>query len=290
MKIKIALAFSALGVIAAASTASAQVQLSMQGGHVTLSAKDATIRQILAEWERVGETKIVNGERSPAGLVTLELPNMPEQQALDIILRSASGALFAPRTEAAAGNRSAYAQIILMPPSIAPPPSASPTPASPPFGQQTVYPQQMPLQQPPAFQQPHFPQQGLQQQGLQQPGFQQPGFQQPLQFQPPPPASDDDDQPTVAQPRPVFVFPQPNVTNPQASPAGGATPQTQASPVMFPQGAATNPPSAPFPGAPTSATPGGVSIPGMMVPAPVPQPGQPGYVPPPQPVPQRTAP
>ena len=122
MKINIALAFSILGVIAAAPTASAQVQLTMQGGHVTLSAKDATIRQILAEWERVGETKVVNGERSPGGLFTLELPDMPEQQALDIILRSASGVLFAPRTEAAAGNVSNFAQIILMPPSIAPPP------------------------------------------------------------------------------------------------------------------------------------------------------------------------
>ena len=96
----------------------------MQGGHVSLSAKNATIRQILAEWERVGETKVVNGERSPGGLVTLELPNMPEQQALDIILRTASGVLFAPRTESAAGNVSAFAQIILMPPSVAPPPSS----------------------------------------------------------------------------------------------------------------------------------------------------------------------
>jgi hypothetical protein len=271
MKINIALACSVLGVIAAASTASAQVQLSMQGGHVTLSAKNATIRQILAEWERVGETKIINAERSPAGLVTLELPDMPEQQALDIILRSASGALFAPRTEAAAGNRSAYAQIILMPPSIAPPPSAAPTPASPPFGQQTVYPQQMPFQQQP------------------QPQFQQPQFQQPLQFQPPPPESDDDDRPTVAQPRPVFVFPQPQITNPQgiATPAVPAQPQSPQ--MMFPQGAPTNPPSAAFPGAPT-ATPGGVSVPGMMVPVPVPQPGQPGFVPQPQTAPPRTTP
>jgi hypothetical protein len=251
MKILTALAFSVLGVVTAASTASAQVQLTMDRGRVTLTARSATIRQILAEWERVGQTKVVNGDRLPGGLLNLELPNMPEQQALDIILRSVSGVLFAPRTELAAGNISAFSQIILMPPSIAPPPSSgSSTPLPPAFGQQTTYPQQM-------------------------------------QFQGQQPASDDDDRPTVAQPRPVFVFPQPQITNP----GGGGIAQPQMPPLMFPQqGAPTNLPAPPFPGAP-AATPGGVSVPGMVVPAPAPQPGQPGFVPPqPQPVPQRTNP
>jgi hypothetical protein len=260
MKMLIPLAFSVLSVIAAASTASAQVQLTMQGGRVSLSAKNATLRQILAEWERVGQTKVVNGERLPGGPLTLELPNMPEQQALDIILRTVSGVLFAPRTEVAAGNVSAFAQIILMPPSVAPPPSSSAaTPLPPAFGQQTTYPQ---AQQ----------------------------FQQPFQQQP---VSDDDDRPGVAQPRPVFVFPQPQVMNPQQVPVGGAIAQPQMPPLMFPQqGQPTNPPVGAFPGAPTSATPAGVSVPGMMMPAPALQPGQPGFVPQPQaqPVPQRTNP
>ncbi|MEO8258522.1 MAG: hypothetical protein ABI868_14335 [Acidobacteriota bacterium] len=269
MKIRIALASAFLGVIATAATASAQVQLTMHDGHVTLSAKNATIQQILSEWERVGETRVVNGDRLPGGLVTLELPNMPEQQALDIILRSVSGVLFAPRREAAAGNVSAFAQIVLMPPSIAPPPPPPSASASvpPPFGQQTTYPQQLPFQQPQYQQQP-------------------PVFQQPV-------ITDDDDRPTVAQPRPVFVFPQPQITNPQAMPPGGAMPPQQVPQLTFPQqGIATSPPPATFPGA--IATPGGVSVPGMVVPAPMPQPGQPGFVPPPQvqpqPAPQRTNP
>jgi hypothetical protein len=61
----------------------------MQSGHVTLIAKNVTIRQILAEWERVGQ-KVVNGERLWAALES-EFADMPEQQALDIILRSVSG-------------------------------------------------------------------------------------------------------------------------------------------------------------------------------------------------------
>jgi hypothetical protein len=244
MKILIPLACSVLGVIAAASTASAQVQLTMQGGHVTLVARNATIRQILAEWERVGLTKVVNGDRVQGGALNLELTNMPEQQALDIILRSVNGVLFAPRTELAAGNVSAFAQIILMPPGVTPPPSSASTPLPPAFGQQTTYPAQQ-----------QFPQQL--------------------------PVSDDDDRPTVAQPRPVFTFPQPQITNPQQGPVpfGGAMPQPQMPPLAFPQqGGATNPPAAAFPGAPTSPMPAGVSVPGMIMPAPAPQPGQPGFV------------
>ena len=61
----------------------------MQNGRVSLVAKDATVRQILAEWARVGQTKIVNVERVPGGPVTLELTNVPEAQALDVLLRVA---------------------------------------------------------------------------------------------------------------------------------------------------------------------------------------------------------
>ena len=249
MKILNSLTFSVLGVILAASTVSAQVQLSMQGGHVTLVAKNATIRQILAEWERVGQTKVVNGERVLGGALNLELTNMPEQQALDIILRSVNGVLFAPRTELVAGNVSAFSQIILMPPSVAPPPSSASTPLPPAFGQQTTYPPQQQFQQ-----------------------------QLPL-------PDDADDRPTVAQPRPAFVFPQPSITNPQfQQPVVGNAPP----PLVFPQqGGPNNPPTMALPGVPGAIPAAGVSVPGMVVPAPAPQPGQPGFVPQPQSGPQR---
>ena len=72
----------------AVSTASADVQLTMRNGRVTLVAKDATVRQILAEWARVGHTKIVNLEAVPGGPITLQLDNVTEAQALDVLLRS----------------------------------------------------------------------------------------------------------------------------------------------------------------------------------------------------------
>src|SRR3954463_3407791 len=75
----------------------ADVQVSLRNGRVTLVAKDATLRQILTEWARVGRLKIVNLERIPGGPLTLELRDVPEGEALDILLRSLSGYIAAPR-------------------------------------------------------------------------------------------------------------------------------------------------------------------------------------------------
>ena len=100
--------------LAAVSTASADVSLTMQNGRVSLVAKDATVRQILTEWARVGQTKIVNVERVPGGPVTLELTNVPEAQALEVLLRAISGYIAAPRPVEEA-NLSRFDRIILMP-------------------------------------------------------------------------------------------------------------------------------------------------------------------------------
>jgi hypothetical protein len=83
--------------LAAVATASADVRLTMHDGKVSIVAKDATVRQILTEWARVGQTKIVNVERIPGGPTTLELTDVPEAQALEVLLRSLSGYITAPR-------------------------------------------------------------------------------------------------------------------------------------------------------------------------------------------------
>ena len=94
--------FGAAIVLLSAASASADVQLTMQNGRVTIVAKDASVRQILTEWARVGHTKIVNVERIPGGPMTLELRNVPEAQALDVLLRTLSGYITAPRAADAA--------------------------------------------------------------------------------------------------------------------------------------------------------------------------------------------
>jgi len=101
------------------STAAAEGKVSMQDGRVTIVAKDATLRQIMTEWARVGQTKIVNVERIPGGPMTLEITNMPEQQALDLLLRSVSGYMTAPRAVAVA-NLSQFDRVVVMPTSAAP--------------------------------------------------------------------------------------------------------------------------------------------------------------------------
>jgi len=119
--------------LAAVPAARADVRLTIQNGHVSLVAKDATVRQILAEWARVGQTRIVNGERVSGGPVTLELNDVPEREALDIVLRNVSGYVAAPRAVPVA-NASHFDRIIVMPTSAAPAVQASRAPAP-------VYPQ-----------------------------------------------------------------------------------------------------------------------------------------------------
>src|SRR5215470_12236484 len=106
--------FAVFGWLALAPMAQAEVQLSLRDGRVTLVAKDATLRQILTEWARVGKTKVINLERIPGGPLTLELHDMPEADALDVLLRTLSGYIVAPRTTAIA-DASLFDSISVMP-------------------------------------------------------------------------------------------------------------------------------------------------------------------------------
>jgi hypothetical protein len=215
-------------LLVATSTASAEVRLTMQNGRVSLVAKDATVRQILTEWARVGQTKIVNVERVPGGPVTLELTNMPEAQALEILLRTLSGYITAPRPVDVA-NLSHFDRIIIMP-TLA---SARPATSTPP---------------PPVFQQsPQFQ--------PTQPADDDADDDKPAPNVPVP----------GPQPRgPVFnTFPQPQVVNPQNQPMpqpGAPVPQ-QAQPAASPT------PVAPYGGVavPGMVAPAPAPVPGQPV-------------------------
>jgi len=163
------------------SIASADVQVTMNSGRVSLVAKNATVRQILTEWARVGQTKIVNVERLPGGPITLQLDNVAESQALEILLRSLSGYITAPRPVDVT-NLSHFDRIIIMPTLASARPATSPPP-------------------PPVFQQsPQFQQA-------------QPADDDADENRPPPNAGGPN------PPRgPVFnTFPQPQSANPQVS-------------------------------------------------------------------------
>ena len=79
--------------------------------------------------------QIVNVERIPGAPVTLELRDVREEQALDVLLRSVSGYLAAPRATTIA-NASAFDRILVMPTSVgagsaAPPAAAQQPPFNP---------------------------------------------------------------------------------------------------------------------------------------------------------------
>ena len=249
-----------------ASPARADVSLTIDDGRVTLVANDATLAQIMGEWARVGQTKVINGERLTGPPVTLELNGVPEETALSIILRSASGYLVAPR-EGNLAHASRFNRILIMPTSSAPRPSPI-QPSSPP---PAAFPQ-------PSFGQPSFP----------QPSFQQPGFAQPQppQFGVPPSPAEEHQQPDTDQQNPIG--PAANPRGPVFQTFPSPQPAFQQQPPQQP-GAPIPPASPTTPGAPAS-TPGqtpivppGVSVPGMLVPAP---PQQPGQQAPQQPAPQ----
>ena len=233
-----------------ARPAGAEVHLTIHDGRVTLSASGATIREILAEWARVGRTRIVNGDKVPGGPVTLQLANEPEDRALETILRSASGYLAAPRA-ALVPDASIYDRIIVMPTST-PPRTAPPT---------TTVQQQQPTFQP-AFQPPVFPGQP----GFPPPVFNQPGVPPQMDF----PADDQDG--TIS------------------APGGPGAPPNARGPLFgtFPpaQSGASQPPDATdAPGSQPSVFPApgrgpaGVAVPGMIVQPPPPQRGQPAAPP-----------
>jgi hypothetical protein len=107
----------------AASASAGELRLSIANGRVTLVAQDVSVRQILDEWSRVGQTRIVGAERLSGPPVTLELHDVPEGRALETLLRSASGYIAKPRT--ATVGASSFDRILIMPASKAPAMSAA---------------------------------------------------------------------------------------------------------------------------------------------------------------------
>jgi hypothetical protein len=97
----------------ASPSRAAGLKLTIHDGKVSLDAEEVTIRQILAEWARVGKTRIVNLERVTSGPITMRFENVSEQQALDIILRTVPGYMAAPRPTFAA-DASVYDRILIM--------------------------------------------------------------------------------------------------------------------------------------------------------------------------------
>jgi hypothetical protein len=115
-----------VGLLPAPASAG-DLTLTMQAGRVTIIADNVPLGQILREWARIGQTKIVNADKLTGPAMSLRLIDTPEKDALDILLRSASGYIAAPRPVPVA-NAAIYDRVTIMATSRPPAATASNTP------------------------------------------------------------------------------------------------------------------------------------------------------------------
>jgi hypothetical protein len=106
---------AAAGILAVTGSAAyaQQVQLTIKDGRVTLKTENASVRQILDEWTRVGQTKIVNADKVTGPPLSITLVDVPERDALDTVMRQAAGYAAVERTSAVA-NASIFDRILVM--------------------------------------------------------------------------------------------------------------------------------------------------------------------------------
>jgi len=221
-------ALAALVLSPSAATAG-DLRLSIANGRVTLVAQDVTVKQILDEWQRVGQTMVVGAERLPGQPITIELHDVAEGRALESLLRTASGYIAKPRVNRP--GASAYDQILIMPASRAPALSAAPPPFASRPQPQVIMPNVIdddepnPAVAPPGSVPPPFPGQGqpTQQPGVQpglQPGMQQPQMTAPRPGQLPAPAAAPGFPGNPYQPNAPGVVRPPTVPGPGGGPGG----------------------------------------------------------------------
>ena len=150
------LAATALVALVAAQPARAQapggVSLVIRDGLVTLKAEQASIRQILAEWERQGQMKVVGAEKITAAPVTLTFKDVPEKQALDIVMRGIPGYLAIDRTAAApSATASRFDRLVVMARATTPVPATAAATRPSPAAAQPMLPEQPLAYTPPGF-------------------------------------------------------------------------------------------------------------------------------------------
>jgi hypothetical protein len=138
----IALTLFALGplVLFPPTADAGQLRMEFRNGIVSISAADVPLSQVLSEWARLGQTRIVNLEKLGGAPVTVELTNVPEKQALEVLLRNVPGYLAAARAVPSAEG-SQFDRIVVMPGTIppaqpamgaaVPPPQPPPVPQAP---------------------------------------------------------------------------------------------------------------------------------------------------------------
>ena len=136
----------AMSCVLTAPAAAQQLTMTFNNGLVTVDAASVPVRTILNEWAKRGGTKVLGVERVTGAPLTVKLIDVPESQALEVLLRSVAGYMAAPRSTGE--GASIYDRILVMATSSAPAPAAAARPpANPnamPGTQRFVPPQRQP--------------------------------------------------------------------------------------------------------------------------------------------------
>jgi hypothetical protein len=103
-----------------------EVKVSFSNGRVTVIADNASPREILGEWAKLGKVRVANLDKLAGGPVTLQMNDVSETQALETLLRGTAGYVAAPRRDRVA-TLSLYDRILLMPGLAPAAPVAGPT-------------------------------------------------------------------------------------------------------------------------------------------------------------------
>ena len=102
---------TALGAVAYAGDG--EIRLTIAEGRVTLVTRDAPLEDVLAEWARAGGTRFVDADGLDTVPVSLHLVDVPEAEALRLLLRPAAGYLAVPRAATTPGA-SAYDRVKIL--------------------------------------------------------------------------------------------------------------------------------------------------------------------------------
>jgi hypothetical protein len=113
-----------------ANPAVADVRLVIGDGRLSLDANNATLREILEEWARVGQITIFNAELVTGGPITIRLEDVSEERALEMLLRALNGYIAAPRPASVPGA-SRFDRIMVMPGVARPRSAGVPAPPAP---------------------------------------------------------------------------------------------------------------------------------------------------------------
>ncbi len=101
---------------AAQAAAERKLQLTFEkNGTVTLIASNVTVREILAEWARLGNTQMLNADKLTGAPITVQFESQPEAVVLESLLRSTAGYILYPRLENSSPGASMWQFVSILP-------------------------------------------------------------------------------------------------------------------------------------------------------------------------------